>query len=89
MFAIPELIWGSTLGYTSFSKNIFEINNRVGLLIILAIQIVGLLLFLVYFIKNFKAKNILHWIAIFVPLIFLIKAIFVFYILFATYGMWS
>jgi hypothetical protein len=89
MFAIPELIWGPTLGYTSFYKNIYEINNRAGLLLILAMQIVGVFLFLVYFSKIFKSKNVLYWLITVLLIFFLIKSLLVFYVLFATHGMWS
>lgn len=61
MFAIPEIIWGPTFGYTSFSKGIFDLEFRGILLAVLAIQILGALLFLVNFAKNFKRSGLLFW----------------------------
>ena len=90
MFAVPEIIWGPTFGYTSFVKNIFEVNNRSELLAVLFVQFLGTVLFLIYFTKNFKArKNIFYWLVILVSILILLKCFFVFYILFATYGMWN
>ena len=88
MFAVPEIIWGPIFGYISFVKNIFETNNRAELLAVLFIQILGILLFLIYFIKD-TPKSILYWLVILISALALLKGFFVFYILFASYGMWS
>lgn len=90
MFAIPELVWGPTFGYTSFIKNIFDANYRVELLVVLFLQFLGEILFLIYFIKNSKThKNISYWSVILIAILIILKSFSVFYILFATYGMWS
>ena len=90
MFVVPELIWGPTFGYTSFAKNIFDIKYRVELLAVLFLQFIGALLFLICFIKSYKtSRNVLYWLIIFISVLITLKSFSVFYIFFATYGIWS
>ena len=52
MFAVPEIIWGPVLGYTSFVKNIFMVENRGWLLLILFVQTIGALLASILFAQS-------------------------------------
>jgi len=89
MLIIPEVIWGSMFGRFNLTDSIYTIENRSLYLSILFIQILGGILSLIYFVKYKSKKDLFHWLLLTILVLIIARAVFIFYVLFATKNMWG